>query len=87
MIQKTDFYRPQPPLGGTQMLQNPFYLFFTACLGLFFWAGYRRIFAEVPYRHSLWSFLGEECAPGSAAPSCAPFWRSSPATAAPWPGY
>lgn len=46
------------------MLQNPFYLFFTACLGLFFWAGYRRIFAEVPYRHSLWSFLGEECAPG-----------------------
>ena len=64
MIQKTDFYRPQPPLGGTQMLQNPFYLFFTACLGLFFWAGYRRIFAEVPYRHSLWSFLGEECAPG-----------------------
>ena len=64
MIQKTDFYRPQPPLGGTQMLQNPFYLFFTACLGLFFWAGYRRIFSEVPYRHSLWSFLGEECAPG-----------------------
>ena len=46
------------------MLQNPFYLFFTACLGLFFWAGYRRIFAEVPYRHSLWSFLGEECAQG-----------------------
>ena len=70
MIQKIDFCRlrpgrrPQPPLGGTQMLQNPFYLFFTACLGLFFWAGYRRIFAEVPYRHSLWSFLGEECAPG-----------------------
>ena len=46
------------------MLQNPCYLFFTACLGLFFWAGYRRIFAGVPYRHSLWSFLGEECAPG-----------------------
>ena len=70
MIQKIDFCRlrpgrrPQPPLGGTRMLQNPFYLFFTACLGLFFWAGYRRIFAEVPYRHSLWSFLGEECAPG-----------------------
>ena len=70
------------------MLQNPFYLFFTACLGLFFfWAGYRRIFAEVPYRHSCGAFSGGVLPQGSAAPSCAPFWQGSPATAAPWPGY
>ena len=57
MIQKTDFYRPQPPLGGTQMLQNPFYLFFTACLGLFFWAGYRR-FRHIQFLERCIIFFG-----------------------------
>lgn len=46
------------------MLKNLFFLFFVACLGLFFWRGYRRVFSRTPYRHSLWSFLMEECDPG-----------------------
>ncbi len=45
------------------MLQNLFLLFFVACLGVFFWRGYRRVFSQTPYRHMLWSFLAEECEP------------------------
>lgn len=46
------------------MLQNPFYLFFTACGAFFLGLDTGGSLLRIPYRHSLWSFLGEECAPG-----------------------
>ena len=81
------FYRPQPPTGRDADAAKPIFISFYRLPGAF--SGPDTGGSLLRYRTGIpcGAFSGRSVPRGSAAPSCAPFWRGSPATAAPWPGY